>query len=59
MIHRLVTFLYIESVCDRKHVRRRTVLTGETPRNDEEAVRKIFIVFDVTNTIAVVVKAAF
>jgi hypothetical protein len=35
------------------------VLTGETPRNDEEAVRKIFIVFDVTNTIAVVVKAAF
>jgi hypothetical protein len=38
-IHRLATkFRDIASVCDRKHVRRRTVLAGETLRDVEEAL---------------------
>jgi hypothetical protein len=36
-IHRLVTtFRDTGSVCDRKHVRRLTVLTGETVRNGQK-----------------------
>jgi hypothetical protein len=39
-IHRLVTkFRDTGSVCDRKHVRRRTVLTDETLRNFEETLK--------------------
>jgi hypothetical protein len=41
IIHRLITkFRDTGSVCDRKHVRRRTVLTDETLRNVEETVAR-------------------
>jgi hypothetical protein len=40
-IHRLVTtFRDTGSVCDRKHVRRRTVLAAETLRNSEETLAR-------------------
>jgi hypothetical protein len=40
-VERLVTkFRDTGSVCDRKHVRRRTVLTGETLRNAEETAAR-------------------
>jgi hypothetical protein len=62
-IHRLVTkFRDTGSVCDRKPVWRRTVLTGETLRNVEETLKKniclvILVPPKLTNT--VVVRTAF
>jgi hypothetical protein len=45
-IHRLVTtFRDTGSVCDRKNVRRRTVLTGETSHNVEVTLKTTRLVF--------------
>jgi hypothetical protein len=50
-IHRLVTkFPATGSVCDREHVRRRTVLTDETLRNVEEILKKTHLSNDIDVT---------